>query len=778
MTFNLAHNQFSKSLILVGLVALLAASCNSVKRLGDDEYLLNKNIIHINQAKQKDALKPIIKQQPNRKILGTRFYLHIYNSFDSGDTTRFKSWMKKTLGEPPVILDSALTSRTSEQFLLYLHNRGFFNATVSDSVHHKGRKKVNVHYIVDTGQPYTIRNISYKVEHPVLNKIIDEHKNRTFLIPGMNYDVDSLQKERERLTQRFKNTGYYYFNREFIYFEADSSLKSSQIDLFFGIDTSTDSITPSSAPVQNFKPYHIRNIYYNSYFDPRNPLPNPNADTVAYGGINFVVWPDANKLNYNTLARNVMLSKGDLYQTKMAELTYNRLSSLNIYRFINIRFDAVPPDMEEDSIRYLDCQILLTPQMRQAYSIEAEGTHSGGNLGIAGNIAFRNKNLMGGAESLELKIKGGMEVQRAFSDSESSTDKVLFFNTLEIGPELKVTLKRLVVPFFRISGYNLEEPGLTTISTSYNFQQRPEYQRRIFNLATGYEFKTSPYISQTLYPVDFNYVQVNLSSSFEEKLLAIGDLGLINSYTSHTTLAGRYSWIYNNQDVKANRNFNYIKFNLESSGFLLRQGLRAASVSTDSVGSHNLFGVRFSQYVRPELEFRHYQVIDARRDLVMRAYTGAGFAYDNSNVLPFEKSFVGGGSNGIRAWKARTLGPGSYDNTTGIEQTGDFKFELNLEYRFDVFAILEGALFADAGNIWLLTKDDSRPGGRLEFDKLLAETAVGAGVGFRLNFTFFILRLDPAIKLFDPSQPDGSKWVLPNQKLKDINFNLGIGYPF
>jgi hypothetical protein len=373
-----------------------------------------------------------------------------------------------------------------------------------------------------------------------------------------------------------------------------------------------------------------------------------------------------------------------------------------------------------------------------------------------------------------------MEAQVTARDIDNENlNEVLPFNTLEINPEISLVIPEFLVPFkvHRITRYGNPK---TIISVSYNFQQRPDYTRTIFNAKFGYKWAQSQFARHFLNPLEVNFVNIyNEDAAFIERLNNLQDKLLLNTFSPHLITTTNYTYIFNNQRVNKKENFSYFKARLESSGNILRGIMAAAQAVKDTNGSYRIFDIPFSQYLKYELDYRRYWQLNEHSQLVFRANQGLGYPLYNLGVLPFESSFFGGGTNGIRAWTARSLGPGSLPDSLNVyDQFGDIKLEFNLEYRFDIYRWFKGALFADAGNIWLIKKDDDRPGGQFQFKDFYKELAVGAGLGIRLDFSFFIIRFDMAFPIHDPGRPLNDRWAVKYFTTKDINYNLGIGYPF
>jgi outer membrane protein assembly factor BamA len=320
----------------------------------------------------------------------------------------------------------------------------------------------------------------------------------------------------------------------------------------------------------------------------------------------------------------------------------------------------------------------------------------------------------------------------------------------------------------------------TSITTSFNFQQRPDYKRNIFNLAYGYTAHSGTRVTHTINPSEINFVNVNLGNDFASLLDKSNNLFLKNSFQSQLISSMRYGFQYNSQRIGEMKNFFFFQGNFESSGLLLRGSRELIKNPGINNDKYIVFGVPFSQFVRFDGDIRYFRFVGRSSSIAFRSFVGLGIPYGNSSVMPFVKSFFGGGANGIRAWIARSLGPGAYQNPTSVrfDQIGDIKLEWNFEYRAKIYKIFEGAAFIDAGNIWLRQKDIQRPLAEFESNRFYKEIAVGIGAGLRLNFDFFIIRLDLAYKMRDPSFPSNDRWVIQYQKLRQGNLNFGIGYPF
>ncbi|MBE0642246.1 MAG: BamA/TamA family outer membrane protein, partial [Bacteroidales bacterium] len=456
-----------------------------------------------------------------------------------------------------------------------------------------------------------------------------------------------------------------------------------------------------------------------------------------------------------------------------AQRTYRRLSELRLFRQVNIGFKDVS-GREPGLGNALDAEIRLIRAPVSAFSIETEGTNSAGDLGIAGNLVYDNRNLFRSAESFNIRLKGALELQRL---ADGSDKEFLIFNTYETGVQAGLRFPRFLLPVSLEQFPKLFEP-VTLLDLGFNVRQRPDYRRTVTNLSVGYEWKESTTRKHILYPADFNAVNIVADSSFDP-----GRFGprYVAQYSDHLVAALKYSFILNTQPVARGGNYRYFRGNFSSSGNFLNFASSVFQAPHDPEGHYRLFNIRFAQYIRLDGDFRTYRVLRPGHILAGRAAAGFGVPYGNSDVLPFEQAFYSGGANGLRGWELRSLGPGSFRDASGssYDKIGDLLLEANMEYRFPIYSYLKGALFADLGNVWLLRPSDAFPGGDFKLDRFASELALDAGIGFRLDFSFFLFRVDLATPLRDPSLPTSERWSrLSEWNGGDLVWNLGIGYPF
>jgi outer membrane protein assembly factor BamA len=790
--------------LLLALVVFLS-SCLSQKKYPQGKYFLKGNDIdqrgfHFN----KDDLKDVLRQKPNRKILGLfRLHLGMYNLGSSGDTTveghkgLGKFWKKsikreflRNNGEEPVYMDSALTAKSREQLTIYLQKKGYFNAVVTDSVAFK-RKKVRVIYKLFPGEPYKVRNIYYSTKDEGIDSILTRLKSTSLIIPGQNTEEEILDQERERITSEVRDHGYYFFNKNYITYERDSALNNHQVDVYLYLNRQYENLDPSmniAHPVENHHPYRYNKISLYTNYNTVEPDKSVRRDTVYFRGVYFVNDTNRHYIRTNPLAHSVFLQPGDLFLQRNVDHTYSRLNDLRLFKLINFKFSE-EPRTETQQEYLLNANMLLSPLRKQEYKLEGELTHNGGNLGVAGNFSLQNKNLLKGAETFQFKLSGGLESLRNFADS-LETKRLLFFNTYDIGPEVNVGVKRFLFPFITKKQDSSYYSPNTFFTAGFNYQERPDYIRSIAKISYHYEKRLnpdiSPYIRFKWYLFEVNSVKVRLDEGFYQKLLDINDVNLLYSYKDHLITSGHLSLIFNNQTSSLLKDFWYATFNFETAGNSLwaARNLFGRNIyAVDSTDKNYVFGLKFAQYVKPDLDISFHKKLNIDNTLVIRTAAGIGITYSNSKdeLMPFDKAFFAGGANDIRAWQARTLGPGAYEDSLNIENGGDIKLIANFEYRSMIFRTLEGAVFVDAGNVWIRNdRSGQLPGAEFDSKNMLKQTAIGAGVGLRFNFTFFILRTDFAVKLRDPALPENSRSVYSNKKfvIGDIVPSLAIGYPF
>jgi len=743
-------------------LVIVFSSCSSTKHVPEDEYLLNKYKSKIdNRELDRKELDSYVRPKPNRRMLGLKFYLGLYNLSGKKDNG-LNRWLKK-IGEEPVLWNEYEVDKNRERLDLYLRNKGFYYAHVQDSTRFSKQKAV-VHYNVKSGEPYIINSINYSFSDTALRKLILADTSESLIEKGALFDLDVLQDERSRVEAYLKQFGYYNFNRDYIQFQADSSRSKMQVEItavFSDFQFRDEVGYIRQVPHRKYK---INKVYVFPDFDQKQALLSfedyrAQLETLEYREFEFY-FQDKLKANPKVISQSIYILPEKMYSIDDVTQSYKHLASLHIFKLVNIQFVEVDPfDEVERDFYPINCYIQLSPSNLQSYTVELEGTNSSGNIGVAGNLSYLHRNLFGGAEALNFRIKGAMESIKRGLDP-----------MIELGAEAKITVPQFLLPF-KTENFIRKYNPKTSISIAYNYQNRPDYERSLAKTAFGYDWQATNTMFHMVRPFELNFVNmIDSSADFSNR---IKDTYLRHSYEDRLIIATTYSFIYNNQDINKLRDYLYVRTNLEQAGNLI-SGVNSMLGEANDEGKYSLFGNEYAQYVKGDVDIRFYHMLESQTSLVFRFFGGVAFPYGNAIAMPFEKQYYSGGANGIRAWPVRDLGPGTYyDITSGYpNKTADIKLEGNIEYRVKLFWILEGAFFLDAGNIWAIRDEDDREGALFKWDSFYKQLAVGTGFGIRMDFNFFIMRFDLGIKLSDPTNYSDS------ERPKVYQPNIAIGYPF
>ena len=766
------------SLPIIFLIAISISSCNPTKYVPADESLLNENHIKINSERiTKSELVPYIKQKPNKRIFGARFHLGLFNLSNIEKEKWPHKWLRE-IGEEPVIFDSSSTARSKEQLQSFVASKGYFDGKVSDTIETEKRKS-DVYYNIDLLPPYTIHKIYSEIADSNIKKLYYFDSVNCVIERGKPYDIDVLQAERSRFERFVKDHGFYGFSGEHIYFRVDSTVGHRQVDIYYGIKEFTkiddfNKVTQVQHPI-----FFVRNVYIYPDFIPKEALEGGEAyskslDTTFYRGYYFINSEVKERIKYDLIIQSLYLKPGATYNFTNAEQSKSHLLTLKVYRLVNIFYkESGEQESKKDSVLSLDCNIQLTPLSQQSYKVELEGTNSAGNIGGAVNLIYQHKNLFHGAQLFSMKLKGAYErVPQQYSESRRSQ---------EYGVETSLRLPAFLVPFIEKEKFIRKKNPSTVLLAAYNYQDLPFYTRIMSNATFGYNWKAGAYNEHIVNPLQFNVVKLlSIDSAYKAEIETSSYLAY--SYEDVMILGGNYSYIFNNQKINKSRDYWFLRINAEASGNMLAL-IKNLTGAEKTDGSYDFLRQPFAQYFRTDLDVRYNFRFSDVGSVVYRGFFGIGIPYGNSKAMPFEKQYFSGGANGIRAWQVRTLGPGSYvpNDSTFLNQTGDIKLEANVEYRFKLFWIMEGAVFVDAGNIWTYKDDPSRPGTQFKLNKFYKDIAIGTGAGLRFDFKFVLGRVDLGMKLRDPSLTSPSKLIFMNRSYNfknDFSFVIGIGYPF
>lgn len=763
-------------IILIFLLLLGLYSCSPTKYIPEGEYLLNKVTVKTDDKKvSRSDMKKNIRQKPNTRILGVfRFHLGMYNMSGRNGEKRLNKWLRN-IGEAPVVYNGFLTRRSVDQLELYLNNKGYYRARIEDTVYYK-KKKANVEYRISPGEQTLIEEFGYTDRYDyVHNKLSDttavmqevlNDSVHSLIAVSKPLDVDLMEQERERVTRMLREKGYFNFSKNFIQFYADTTRGEPDKAVLLL------SIVGNPSDTTAYRKFRIEEININFDYDPLYLLSGADSSyrDTTYGNYG-IIYRDKLKIKPKLIEETLQFKEGEWYNVQKVVDSYSRLQALNLFKFINIVFREKAAATGQKA---LVCDVQLIPMKRQNYNVFLEGTHNSGNIGVGGNLTYSHRNLFKGGENLSLSIWGALKKEQ-FNE-----DKI--FSTKELGVEMKFITPQFWLPFFKMKDFRRNFAPKTSVSLSYSYEHTPFYDRRIASAKFGYLWRKADKKWRYSFDlVDLNYVMMQqVDSGFIEGLK---NEYIKSAYKSHLILSANFTAIYTDQQLNSRGNFNYFRGNLESSGnflWALDKILGSAHTKKNGERYYETLGVQYAQYVKADGEYRFNHYLNPANTIVYRLFLGCGYPYGNMKVLPFEEAFYGGGANGIRAWQARTLGPGSYVTADNYpNNVGDFKLEANIEYRFKLFWILEGALFLDAGNIWNITKYENRKGTTLGKD-FYRQIAVGTGAGLRLDANFFLLRFDWGIKMCDPAKPENHRFVLLNNGkwMKHTVFNIAIGYPF
>ena len=826
----LLKTNFIILLIFAGLIFGFS-SCNSVKYVAENEFLLVKNKVIVNDKKNaSDEINDYIVQRPNTSVLGVALPLHFYNlgnknfeadfyvwkldnpgwyNFTTGvfsekqtrGVRNFKykmhQWILKN-GEPPVIFDSKKAAQTVKNLTQHYYNEGYFNAKAEFEEHPLKNKKIAIDYKVITDKPNHLDSITTNIQSAVLDSIYEIHKAKSFIKEGNQFRLSSFVNEQNRLTNLYRNSGVYRFYKNAITFEVDTSATDYKSDVVLLIDGNTGSVPFKVQKIQKV------NIYTDYSFNSTGD--NSIKDSLNYNGFSFYA---QEKLRYNPkyLLNSIFIEPNDIYRDDTRELTRKNIRGLQNFRTVDIKYEELENDM-------LEASIYLTPLKKYSVGINTELTHSNiRQLGISGKLSFLDRNIFRGAELLKFSIQG------SFLDSKDAADNAKLLNAWEIGGDISLELPRFVFPvkFEKLIPKRMAPKTIFTLGTS--LQKNIGLDKQIFTGIVDYTWvssKTKNHSFQLLnaqfiknlnidsyfniYKSEFNEIQFIANTYFNDTLTTNDVIGFIDNkidanfeesnpteYKIVRNIRNRYNIItedvlvplmaytftYNNSENYKDTDFSFFRSRIGASGNLTT----LLAKNRDANNKKTLFGIPIAQYVRVDLEYKKFWDVSEKTVLVFRSFLGVAVPYGNSNTIPFSRSYFIGGPNDLRAWKIYDLGPGS--TKSGLEfNVGNLKFINSLEYRFNVINSINGALFVDAGNIWDIS-NASITASEAKFRGInsIKDIAIGTGVGLRYDLSFILLRLDLGFKTYEPYLPAGNKWF-KNYNLAHTVYNFGISYPF
>lgn len=824
-------------------IVFIFSSCSSTKYLKDNQYLLKDNKVTLEEKSiDRSEVKNYAKQKSNRGLLGWPFYVSLYNMVNPDkeverDLKRepkllaknkkrlakgkkikanpfyFSRWWRSSVGEAPVIYDAKTIPESMLSMSAYLRNQGYYYSNIIDSTQFDtDRKRATVYYTIEEGLPYKIARFKMNVKDRRVDSLI--RANTLIEIPDTTslfnaYDLDDL---RYNISEYLQNNGYFGFGPEQIVYYADT-LKDKkealvEMTIYRAAPSADSSFNTDHIPAYKFKNISVINYPYN--LEQINTL----SLKTEYLGKDSIPFNYYNSLTFRPflLQRRVDIRKDSLYRSEDISRSIRAINGLGIFRSVHFKITPSKVQNENDSIKALDCEIQLSPTTKQSYTIDLEGYTSSGTIGTGLKFIYSHKNLFRRAIYLNLSLNGKVERFNA-ANSEANY-------AYEYGVNSTLRFPNFFSPF-RLYKFNNRYFPNTIINANYTFKDRYDYIRQTSSASFGYAWSTPKGIKHNLNPIDFYLTEFkDIDFDYLQYLI---DKNLYDQYFDHVIPAGNYSVFYTNQKINIPKNFFFVNLRVElagnifnvanqlfdspkkGSGDLYIQVIEAIanagvpdslqqdfieyyrdSLNTYGPSYYTFAGILYNQYFKTDLDLRYNWYWGSHLSLVTRFFGGIIVPYGNTDFSPIEKQYFVGGSNDLRAWYARSIGPGSYildEQTLELKnyyQHGDIKLLANVELRHDILWRIKGALFADIGNVWTLYNNSSFPTGQFKFNQFYKQVAFGIGYGLRFDFDFFILRFDLAFKIHDPSIDGPTKWVYRqgNSYYKRPILNFGIGFPF
>ncbi|WP_200976215.1 BamA/TamA family outer membrane protein [Echinicola sp. 20G] len=758
-------------LLFIGLLS----SCGVTKFIPEDERLytgaelevktndpegVNNKALKIIHTRLEDVIQP----EPNGKFLGMRIGLWAYYKGSKEKPGFINRFLKKKIGQEPVYFSQVNPSKTEELLLNRLENNGFFYALSSSESTGKG-KFAGVEYTVEVSRPYRLEKYQLEGDSLTIQKEIAKIIEETELKPGVRFELEAFKSERLRLNDELKKRGFYNFNADYLIFEADTNnYDERKFDLFLRLkqDVAQKSIVP----------YEVKDIrvYPNYSVDEEKG----NQDTTTIKDIDFI--QDELAFRPELLEKYILIKEEEAYSSELSRLTTNRLSSIGNYRYVNLRY------VEKDSIGTeepwgLDANIYLSPLKKRSLRAELQGLSKSNNfIGPAVLLTYRNRNIFKGGETFNISAQFGYETQIAGGDRTG-------LSTYDIGLKSDLIFPRVIFPVNIEERFSYSVPKTKISLGGESLNRIGLYRSNSATISYGYYWNANRFVYHEINPISLSVVSLSDTSPEFEEIL--DDNPFLRRSFEQQFIAGlNYTFNYNQLGEQFRKHKIFAGTTVDVAGNLL-------NLMDNTFGkgeSGKVFGMEYAQYARGDLDFRYHIKLGEENVLATRVFGGIGIPFGNSVSLPYVKQYSAGGPNSVRAFRIRSLGPGTYqpdsiNNQSYFDQTGDIRIEGNIEYRFPIVSYLKGALFMDAGNVWLMNDNEALPGGKFT-SSWLRELGVGAGFGLRVDIEFFVIRFDFAAPIRKPFLPEGERWLKEfkvfdrDWRRENLIFNFAIGYPF
>lgn len=751
-----------RSLVAVLSVVVLFG-CSVERFIPEDEYLYTKETVNItpdtvveNLEAIRTDLKAALRPEPINSFLGGYPGLYYHYKAQREKPGFINKFLNKKFGKEPVYASDIETYEMEQILLNRLENKGYFyNIVSSEIVRDTSDKTAEAIYSLRLAKPYRLQTYQLDTDTlPVYSKI-KTSMNETLLKSGMNFDLSAMKSERNRIDSYLKGEGYYNFNSGFLIFETDTNqYRNKRFDLYLRLK--------KDVPQKAVVPYKLSKI--NIYPNNRVDVDSAALDTTRYAEKNFI--QDEEYFKPKRLDPYVLLEEGDLYSPAKSKATGRRLGNIGAYKFVNIRYDEIKSS-SEDSLGRLEANIYLSPLKKRAIRAEVKGvTKSNGFSGPGLGLTFVNRNLFHGGETLNISLDGAYEVQAGGSDSNSGS------TSLQLGLSGKLIFPRMLFPVEISKNYFKYDIPKTKIELGIAYLNRTQ----LFTLGSveskfGYIWQANKYVTHEINPVSINYV--SLANTTEEFETILDENPFLRSSFDQQFISGlTYSFIYNGMVDTGKTHQFYLNTNFETAG-------NSLSLIAGGERSQSIFGLEYAQFVRLDTDIRYHFNFAKNQKIATRLFAGWGVPYGNSDVIPYSKQYFSGGPYSVRAFRTRSLGPGTFqpensETFSYYDQTGNLRLEANLEYRFPLISLLQGAVFVDAGNVWNTTDNEALEGDTFTSD-FMNQLGIGGGFGMRVDIQNFVIRLDLAAPFHDPSLAEGQRW---SWDFENPILNFAIGYPF
>lgn len=775
------YSGFFRQMAVLLAAGLTVASCSVTKFIPEGHYLLDRVSVHCEDESVSTAtLSGYVRQNPNARWFSlVKVPLGIY-ALSGKDSSKWVNRTLQKIGEAPVVYDPQSAARSVSDMEHALRNMGYLSARV-ETQEKTGKHKMHLEYRLFPGEKYRVSRLQTEIKDSLIAKqLADPRAGESLLRERMPLDINRLNEERTRITNYLQNNSYYKFTKDHITFTADTVTGSKEVALTMHLNLFRQGQKEEEAMLH--PQYTIGRVTVLPDLDMGNVsgARREEFDSLSYNGVDFY-YRDRLFLRPKVYAESLYLRTGMPYRARSVDYTYSSLGRMGALKYTNIHFAE---RKDEAGNNLLDCYVLTMPNRVHSFTAELEGTNTAGDLGAAASLTYQHKNLFRGSEIFTVKLRGAYE---AVSGLQGYTNE----NYTEYGIEARLNFPRFMFPFLS-SDFKRRIRASSEVGVQYNTQERPEFSRRVASVSWSYRWAMRQKVQHKIDLIDVNYVYMpSISATFKNEYLDNIASNSILKYNYEDLFIARtgYAYTYNSAGINGamdNKRTGFsLRTNVESAGNLLNLVSHTLYTRRTADGKYALGNIAYAQYVKGDFDFVQHIAIDYRNSLHVHFGMGIAYPYGNSTILPFEKRYFSGGANSVRGWSVRSLGPGSFAGSDRridfINQSGDMKLDVSLEYRTFMFWKLNGAVFVDAGNIWTLRSYKEQPGGAFRFHSFFKEIAVAYGVGFRLNFDYFILRFDGGMKAINPAYPSESSDhypILHPDFGRDFTFHFAVGYPF